>query len=758
MRRDFLTLNTAKPKADAFIKQISDYSTHYQGRGIVICGGGIKYFTNAWVAIRMLRHLRCALPIQIWHLGPEEVEERMRVVAASQNVEFVDANEVRKAHPVRTLTNGWELKPFSLLYCSFREVLLLDADNVPVVNPEFLFETPQYQHTGAVFWPDFGHLKPSDPIWEICGVSYRDEPEWESGQIVVDKQKCYKALRLALWYNEHSDFYYQYILGDKDTYHLAFRKLEQPVAMPSTPVRALRSTLCQHDFHGNRIFQHRVGAKWNLNEMGNHIWGFEHDRQCHAFIEELRLLWFGEKPARVARVSHTQRDLSRTQEVVGKIFQYERVGMDTRLMSFGVSGRVLHGKGVREQCWDLKEEQGNLVFLLSSETEVTCKLNRDCDGVWRGHYLQDERIPVVLRPICKTGMRLEQGKGLKNVRPIRERIHVRVDGPTEELSPYPIQQITSSAASLAIDLRILSGKPAAGATPAKVTETRASSDEWEVLLGLPREEATLDARTILITASDSLRASAELVERMNVAAGIIVPSEWNACSLSSGGVEAPIWIAPPGIDAKYFHYTPMDMKGPCVFGAIDTDEQAESFGKVARVAECFRQAFPNQNDVVLEIYSKADCSLPFADPRVKIVRCLPSDEMLAHWFQKLTCFISLGKPKGWPGREYGAMAVGRPLIAKRFGGITDFFSADVGYPAEFDLMSSVGKDQGVDPSHVNLLHVVELMRQVCKNRVQARQFGINSMELVSELTWERFAEQLLRILEDLDCRRSHLVG
>ena len=52
----------------------------------------------------------------------------------------VNAQEVRKIHPVRTL-NGWELKPFALLNSPFQEVLLLDADNVPVVDPAFLFET-----------------------------------------------------------------------------------------------------------------------------------------------------------------------------------------------------------------------------------------------------------------------------------------------------------------------------------------------------------------------------------------------------------------------------------------------------------------------------------------------------------------------------------------------------------------------------------------------------------------------------------------
>ena len=41
----------------------------------------------------------------------------------------------------------------------------------------------------AIFWPDFGRLGPERPIWQICEVPYRDEPEFETGQVVVDKRR-----------------------------------------------------------------------------------------------------------------------------------------------------------------------------------------------------------------------------------------------------------------------------------------------------------------------------------------------------------------------------------------------------------------------------------------------------------------------------------------------------------------------------------------------------------------------------------------
>ena len=63
----------------------------FRGRGIVICGGGAKYFPCAWVAVKMLRHLGCTLPIELWHLGAREMTPEMRALVAPLGVRCVDA-------------------------------------------------------------------------------------------------------------------------------------------------------------------------------------------------------------------------------------------------------------------------------------------------------------------------------------------------------------------------------------------------------------------------------------------------------------------------------------------------------------------------------------------------------------------------------------------------------------------------------------------------------------------------------------------
>ena len=42
-------------------------------KGIVLCAGGLKYMTNAFVCIHRLRSVGCTLPIEIAHYGEEEI-------------------------------------------------------------------------------------------------------------------------------------------------------------------------------------------------------------------------------------------------------------------------------------------------------------------------------------------------------------------------------------------------------------------------------------------------------------------------------------------------------------------------------------------------------------------------------------------------------------------------------------------------------------------------------------------------------------
>jgi hypothetical protein len=261
-----------------------------EGRGIVICGGGARYFPCAWVCIRRLRALGCTLPIEFWHLGRREMDDRMGVLLEKLGVRCVDALRLRRIHPMRRL-GGWELKSYAIYHSAFAEVLLLDADNVPVRDPTFLFGSEGYVRTGALFWPDYGCPPGAPALWRALGIRRPMEPEFESGQILADRGRCGRALALAKWFNEHSDFFYRHVHGDKETFHLAFRKLGQPYALVRHPIHPLDFTMCQHDPDGRRLFQHRNGDKWSLSVLNRRVRGFWHEEACRLEVRRLRRLW-----------------------------------------------------------------------------------------------------------------------------------------------------------------------------------------------------------------------------------------------------------------------------------------------------------------------------------------------------------------------------------------------------------------------------------------------------------------------------------
>lgn len=361
---------------DQFLRSTSTFPTdRFHGRGIVLCGGGSVYFPCIWVCVRMLRRFGNTLPIELWHRGPRELTDEMRRLLEPHDVFFQDAFEVAQEHPVRRL-DGWELKPYAILNSRFSEVLYIDADNVVVRNPEFLFETPLYQETGSLFWQDLpnhtldqSYLK--DHAWELLGLTFRDEAQFESGQLLVDKRRCWRALQLTLHLNEHSDFYYTAFFGDKDTFHLAWRKVGQEYSLNPHPPGVLGANwvLVQFDSDGKRLFQHRCNAKWTITGQNFRIPGFLFEDECLALLQELPESF---EPAPLSAVEEAAID-----EIVNGVCEFKR---DHTVMLDG----QLFG-------WEVEEDHaGAPVLIITQGGRRACFLRKVGD-TWTGHWRYGDR-------------------------------------------------------------------------------------------------------------------------------------------------------------------------------------------------------------------------------------------------------------------------------------------------------------------------------------------------------------------------------
>ena len=636
MKTDEATIKRQIKSARAYIKTIPRYSEHYKGRGIIICAGGDKYFPGAWVAIKMLRNLKCSLPIQLWYLGRKEVSVQLQKIIERLGVECIDALEICKNNPCRIL-HGYELKPFALVHSPFEEILLLDADNVPIANPEHLFKTPPYLECGAIFWPRPQNGPPLE-AWNVFDVPYRAERGFDTGQMLINKSKVWKALRLTLWYNEYSDFYYQYVDGEKETFHMAFRKLNVQYVMISTWPKTGDSTLYQHDYDGNPLFQHRQGDKWKLHGLNRPIFGFRYESKCLFYLEQLR-----------DHLNGAERSIKMSSDETFVI----RCPLD------GFSGYGLHSQQIIR------------------------------DFARLGHF------PKILP--------------------------IQIEEPASLQIPDDIKQRFRSY----------------------------SDKDWEVLVNPPNFTPIEGKKTIFFTMWESTRLSHFQLQNLKKARVIIVPCEWNANTFSAQGIDSPIEVCPLGIDEAIFYVRDSVPINECIFGAAGNSHISGRTRKgLDEVIMAFQLAFPKQKDVRLKIKTLPESEIvDFRDSRIEISKTYLTQNQLAEWYSSLTCFVSAAKAEAWGLMQHQAMAIGRPVIACSYGGLSEFFDSTVGYCVDYTLKPSDERYSGLglwaQPSMVSL---VECMRRVYNNRQEAVRIGALAATRAHNFTWLRSNRQLLSII------------
>ncbi|TYZ66327.1 hypothetical protein PybrP1_012481 [[Pythium] brassicae (nom. inval.)] len=134
-------------------------------RGVVLIAFP-KAAAGVYAIVRLLRFLGCALPVEVW-FDPVEMRATHSVLT-----------ELAAHHGVflRTIADPrasrFHAKPYALYHSRFESVLFLDSDNLPVRDPTYLFDSPEFARTGALFWPDF--WRPSeDTVFNdfFCGVA-----------------------------------------------------------------------------------------------------------------------------------------------------------------------------------------------------------------------------------------------------------------------------------------------------------------------------------------------------------------------------------------------------------------------------------------------------------------------------------------------------------------------------------------------------------------------------------------------------------
>lgn len=397
---ELLLLQRAVDQAEA----AADPPPGFEGRGIVIGAGGAKFFACAFNCVMELRRLGCELPVELWFLHEGEMDpQMMAAVEALTNTRLVDATAeiVKRGLKPRRL-NGWELKPFSVMWSAFSEVIYLDADIVPAVDVEAVFDFEGYREHGSMFWPDLPPARRKEWLppqcWTNVGLTYRNEPDFESGQLAVDKRRCWSALQLTMFMNEHSDWYYSFVFGDKSTWHLAWRRIGLDYGMADYQCGWKAPCILQYGEDGKLFTQHACQGK-----------------EIIAAGDTMRCLIDPATPARAAKVlanywdgqiyswnAMTDAEVLAAEAMEG-LYRYQRVGHGTRDLRLSRGGAITDGGAACEKRWSIQlDESGEATLTIIGDAhkqqEVGMMRLRKDGETWRGRWLWHERNAVTLEP------------------------------------------------------------------------------------------------------------------------------------------------------------------------------------------------------------------------------------------------------------------------------------------------------------------------------------------------------------------------
>ena len=301
-----------------FVSQIPElarnlpYVNGTQGVVVAASGALLPVFL---VSLRMLRRTGSTLPVEVFIESKERYEKEIcEIVLPPMNATCMILSEVLEAVPLKLEMSGYQLRALALAFSSFEDVLLLDADNLPLEQPEHLLNAEPFSSKGFVSWPDYVRLfsstPPTSPLLSPPPSKLTDSipkgantasPEYyaitsqpvpptaeraasEAGQLLLSKRTHAPTVLLTLYYNHYGPSHYYKLLSqqtptketeaetDKETYLAAATCLNASFYTVTAGIQTLGYTQA-HDklFVPAGMVQHNPTDDYNRNRRHHNI-------------------------------------------------------------------------------------------------------------------------------------------------------------------------------------------------------------------------------------------------------------------------------------------------------------------------------------------------------------------------------------------------------------------------------------------------------------------------------------------------------
>ncbi|ORX34456.1 mannosyltransferase putative-domain-containing protein [Kockovaella imperatae] len=248
------------------------------GRGIIMVASDEHDIGRAKQIVELLRDHSSSLSVEIWcsDLDRPDSEDPIH-----QQLRELDAIilPIQGSKKIAGRDRSHVIKAAAIIQSKWQEVLYLDLTSVPVRDPEYMFEAPNYKRLGFWAGPRQWKTSASNPIWSVIGEQCRNEWEMDTSQFFIDKSKHMDTIVLAEAMLEHDDFlklgqWAQFSDDPTDAMRWALLALRKPWAVPGRWIGVVSAkpeiesgascgiTTLQYDSWGQPLFL-RLDAGFN---------------------------------------------------------------------------------------------------------------------------------------------------------------------------------------------------------------------------------------------------------------------------------------------------------------------------------------------------------------------------------------------------------------------------------------------------------------------------------------------------------------
>lgn len=275
-------------------------------------------------------------------------------------------------------------------------------------------------------------------------------------------------------------------------------------------------------------------------------------------------------------------------------------------------------------------------------------------------------------------------------------------------------------------------------------------DAWEIIITPPCmiDRIGPTKKSVVFTMWETDHLEPLWVKQLNMAAFVIVPSQWSVDNFKRCGVNVPIYKVPLGYDPLIFNPSPV-YPTECVFGTAAALTAGGLRKNTNHIISLFQRAFPSKNDVKLKIKITPSCPFPDCfDSRIQVIKTFLPPMELADWYRSIVTFVNGSYAEGFGLHLIEAMACGRPVISTMYSAVTEYFDDQVGYMVGHDIVPASGGAYSGHWAKPKDEDIIAQMQRVYNDREEAKDKGEASFLRARNFTWKNAGTQLVKLLQD----------